>query len=153
MGNSDHDTTSPWRQPWRQTTQGQIDGFFRQFPSKCYLLEKASVRNGPKICPWVALQRSARSTSAAECHMRRRVLDRYRLSRKFAMGISYMCIKSRFQRVQKFLLGTSYMDIKLRFRRIQEFVLGTSGSPSGRLVPNCSGSSLQIHLHLCYSQV
>ena len=37
-----------------ETTQGQIDGFFSQLPSKCDLQEVASVGDGVKICPWVA---------------------------------------------------------------------------------------------------
>ena len=37
-----------------EVTQGQIDGFFSQLPSKCYLTVVASVGDWLEICPWVA---------------------------------------------------------------------------------------------------
>ena len=49
-----------------KTTQGQIDGFFSQFPFNCYLPEVASVGDGLEICPWVA-SRVVTSMSQIPC--------------------------------------------------------------------------------------
>ena len=37
-----------------ETTQGQMDGFFRRLIFKCFLPEVASVEDRLNICPWVA---------------------------------------------------------------------------------------------------
>ena len=39
-----------------KTTQGQINGSFRQLPFKCYLPEGAYLGYWLKICPWVAFR-------------------------------------------------------------------------------------------------
>ena len=36
-----------------EATQGQIDGFFSQFPCKCHPNRVASVGDPLEICPWV----------------------------------------------------------------------------------------------------
>ena len=53
----DHPTTLPLlSEATRETTEGQMDGFFSQLPFICCLPEVASVRDGLKICPWVVFR-------------------------------------------------------------------------------------------------